>query len=86
MENPNNILLIRSGALGDVLMTTPLIRALRKKFPKSRIDYLVGKWSAVGVKGNKYLNDIIEIEDKVIYGKNPLIVFKLIELIKKKKV
>ena len=32
LPKPNSILLFKLGAIGDVLMTTPLIRALRKKY------------------------------------------------------
>ena len=37
-----NILIIKIGALGDVILAVPSIRALRKKFPKSKIKVLVG--------------------------------------------
>ena len=36
-----NILLIKLGALGDVLRTTPLLEGLRKKYPSSHITWLV---------------------------------------------
>src|SRR5688572_18449240 len=33
-----SILLIRFSSLGDVILTLPLLRALREKFPEARID------------------------------------------------
>ena len=36
-----NILLIRLRMIGDVVFTTPAIRALRRRFPDARITYLV---------------------------------------------
>jgi heptosyltransferase-2 len=38
---PKRILIIRLTALGDVLLATPLLRALRKAFPEAEIDWLV---------------------------------------------
>ncbi len=42
----NRILLIRPDHLGDVLLTTPAIHALRKALPNTEIHALVGPWSA----------------------------------------
>lgn len=44
--NMNRILLIRPDHLGDVLLTTPAIRALRAARPYAEIHALVGSWSA----------------------------------------
>lgn len=44
--DPNRILLIRPDALGDVLLTTPAIRALRAALPHAQIHALAGPWSA----------------------------------------
>ena len=44
VESPKKILVFKIGALGDVLMTTPVLRNLRKTFPKAEITYLVGSF------------------------------------------
>ena len=38
---PERILIIQPRQLGDVLLTTPSVRALRKRFPRSKIAFLV---------------------------------------------
>ncbi len=81
--DPKKILIIRSGAIGDVVMTTPLIKALRKRYPNAEIDYLVGNWSKKVLEGNPYLNRIITFDDKIVYEKNWREVKKLAEEIKK---
>jgi len=84
-DNPKKILIIRSGALGDVLMSTPFLTALRKRYPESKISYLVGKWSSAILKNNPNIDRIIEFEDKIVYKKNISEVAKLIEKIRKEK-
>jgi heptosyltransferase-2/heptosyltransferase-3 len=42
----NRILLIRPDHLGDVLLTTPAIHALRASYPTAEIHMLAGPWSA----------------------------------------
>lgn len=45
-ESSQRVLLIRPDHLGDVLLTTPSIQALRRALPQSEIHALVGSWSA----------------------------------------
>ncbi len=41
IQTPNKILIIRMSSIGDVLLTTPVIRHLKNKFPGSRIDFVI---------------------------------------------
>ncbi len=53
------ILLIRFGSLGDVVLTTPVIRAVREAFPDAYIAMLVGDRSADIVSENPRLDEVI---------------------------
>ena len=44
--------------MGDIILTTPLIRAVRKKYPMARIDFVVKDQFAALVQGNPHLNKI----------------------------
>jgi ADP-heptose:LPS heptosyltransferase len=44
--NPQNILVIDFGQLGDVVVSLPALRALRQKFPSSRITVAAGAAAA----------------------------------------
>ncbi|MEK6887003.1 MAG: glycosyltransferase family 9 protein [Nanoarchaeota archaeon] len=81
----NKILLFKVGALGDVLMTTPLVRQLRKAFPKSEIVYYVGKYAADVINGNKNLDRIEVFDQNIFYKKNPLKALSLRNKIKREK-
>jgi heptosyltransferase-2 len=41
MVSPEKILIIRLSAMGDILLATPLLRALRRRFPTARLDFVV---------------------------------------------
>jgi lipopolysaccharide heptosyltransferase II len=56
-----NILLIRLRLVGDVVFTTPAIRALRRRFPDARITYLVETAASAIVSGNPHLDDVIVV-------------------------
>jgi heptosyltransferase-2 len=38
---PEKILIIRLSAIGDILLVTPLLRALRQRFPQAKLDFAV---------------------------------------------
>ncbi len=54
----NKILLVRLDHIGDLLMATPAIAALRRKFPEARIDLLGGKHALEIYRGNADINHI----------------------------
>jgi heptosyltransferase II len=57
-----NILLIRLRLVGDVVFTTPAIRALRSRFPGARLTYLVERAAAPIVVGNPRLDEVLVID------------------------
>lgn len=58
-ETPGRILIVKLSSIGDVLMATPVARALRVAFPESYIAWIVERKSADVVLGNPYLDDVI---------------------------
>lgn len=63
----NKILIIKLGAIGDLLMTTPAIRALKKAYPTMHISLLAGKSSKMAVSSNPHIDELIECDDYIIY-------------------
>jgi ADP-heptose:LPS heptosyltransferase len=55
------ILLIRLRLIGDVVFTTPAIRALREHYPDARLLYLVESAAAPVVTGNSHLSEVIAV-------------------------
>lgn len=56
---PQRILLIQLHHLGDVLLTTPAIRAARRTFPTARIDFLTNALGAAALDGNPHLDSVL---------------------------
>jgi heptosyltransferase I len=54
-----NILVVRLGALGDVVHTIPAVTALRRAFPDARIDWLVDA-------KHRSIVDLVSVLDEVI--------------------
>ena len=57
-----NILLIRLSSLGDIVLTSPAIRAVREHFPKARISMLVASQSADLLTENPHLDEVIRFD------------------------
>ena len=77
------ILFFKMGAIGDVLMTTPLVRQTRKALPKAEIHYLAGESSSQILKNNKNIDKIIKFNERIITNKRILRWLKLTRNIRK---
>lgn len=61
MKDPHDTtLIIRLSSVGDVVLSSPLIRALRRSRPGARIDFLVKSSCAELVRSNPHLSGVIE--------------------------
>ena len=71
LDQIRRILILRMGPLGETLLTTPVIRALRRRFPKAYIAYMVAPGREDLVSANPNLNEVITYSvsiPKLIYG------------------
>ncbi|MBM3856675.1 MAG: glycosyltransferase family 9 protein [Verrucomicrobia bacterium] len=57
MEKPKNILVIRRDNIGDLICTTPLLRALREHFPNASISILVSSYNVEVLQGNQDIDE-----------------------------
>lgn len=83
MNYPQKILLIQLRRIGDVLMCTPALRALRANFPKSYIAFITEKESSDILTLNPYLDEVMVLEREKY--RNPLYSLKKIWQIRKKR-
>lgn len=55
------ILIVRAGAIGDTLMATPLVRALRKSFPGAYLAFLCSRMAEEVLKYNPNLDEVFAL-------------------------
>jgi heptosyltransferase-3 len=68
------ILINRSDAIGDTILTTPIAKMLKERFPKCHITFLISAKSADILKKHPY------IDDYKIYHRNARFYFKIREI------
>lgn len=56
------IVVLKSCCLGDLLLATPLVRAMRVAYPSAQLDVAVGEWARPAVTGNPDIERLVELE------------------------
>jgi len=54
-----NFLLVRLRLIGDVVFTTPILRALRRRYPDARLTYVVEPHASPVVAANPHIDELI---------------------------
>jgi ADP-heptose:LPS heptosyltransferase len=62
MRIPERVLIVNPFGIGDVLFTTPVIRAVRRAFPQSRLGYLCNRRTERILQGNPHLDELFIYE------------------------
>lgn len=58
------ILVIRLSSIGDIILTTPILKELKSKYPNIKIDFLVLENFQDSIKGSKYIDNLILFNKK----------------------
>jgi len=61
-QAPERVLIIKPSSLGDVVTAVPVLRALRRKFPKARLSWLISTSCASLLAGDADLDEIVPFE------------------------
>ena len=59
---PMKFLVIRLSSIGDIVLTTPVVRCLRKQYPDAQIDFLVKPGFRQVLEGNPYITHILDYD------------------------
>lgn len=65
MKKIHKILIIRFSSIGDIVLTTPVARCLKKKFPDAEIHYLTKAKFASVIDNNPYISKIHVFSDNL---------------------
>jgi lipopolysaccharide heptosyltransferase II len=72
------IIISRLKYIGDIVLTTPIIHAVRKRYPDAYIAYLGDAKGASLLQNNPYLDEIIPFDfEKPVLIEQPRVIFKL---------
>ncbi len=83
---PTTILILRYGFLGDILLTTPIIRIISEQFPSAKIDYWVSSRAKPALIGNPLIREILNADEGGVPGIfSPCALLRHIKKIKAKK-
>lgn len=64
-EALKKILVIRFSSIGDIVLTTPVIRCLKDKYPNAEIHFITKKNFSSVIASNPYVSKIISIDKEV---------------------
>lgn len=58
------VLIIRLSSIGDIILTTPVLKQLKEKFPEIVIDFVVLKNFKDSIEGSPYIDNLILFDKK----------------------
>ena len=67
MEQPRSILIVQTAFIGDVILATALVEALRQKFPAVQLDFLLRKGNEGLLEGNPQLRSVLIFDKRQKY-------------------
>ncbi len=73
MIEPKNLLLVRTDRIGDVVLSLPLARLVKKRYPGCRITFLLRNYTSALAENHPYIDDILilhESKDGPMIGAN----------------
>ncbi len=80
---PQNILVIDFGQLGDVVLSLPALHAIRAKFPRARITVAVGKPGKLVVEMSNAADETLVVDRVQLRdGSKPVSVWRIARLVK----
>lgn len=60
VTSPARLLIIQPCCIGDVVMATAALDALRRAYPQARIAWLIGAWSRPALEGHPWIDALID--------------------------
>ncbi|MBI2472557.1 MAG: glycosyltransferase family 9 protein [Planctomycetes bacterium] len=84
-DSPGRILLVKTHAIGDTIMITPAIKALRNRYPNAHIGLLTGLSSMKIIQGNTDIDELLAFDESALFAPKPTEIIKLIYRVRMKK-
>ena len=72
MHDPKRILILRRKAIGDVVVSLAVARALRRQWPEARLEMLVDRFAAPVAQGCSELDEVVVYDRRRMSQGNPI--------------
>jgi lipopolysaccharide heptosyltransferase II len=59
-SSPHTIIILKPCCLGDVVLATPTITALKQRYPQANIDVAVGSWSRAVLESHPHIYQLVD--------------------------
>ncbi len=73
MIQPKNLLIVRTDRIGDVVLSLPLVRIIKKHYPNCKITFLLREYTKCLAEQNPFIDEIIVLKEeshKILIKKN----------------
>ncbi len=64
MSNYKNILIVRTDRIGDVVLTLPLAKVIKEKYPYAKVTFLVRDYTTIIPRLNKFVDNVLTLPVK----------------------
>jgi len=64
MNHPQNLLIIRTDRIGDVVLSLPLAELVKKKYPGCRITFLVREYTSSLVADHPFIDEVLILSER----------------------
>lgn len=85
MAKARNILIVKLAAIGDIVLSTPTFRAIRRACPDARISLLIGEASASLIDQDPSFDERWIVEESIFWNKKVYSLWKLFVDIRKRR-
>lgn len=65
VKSPKSVLISRTDSIGDVMLTLPLAKAIKEKYPSCRIYFLGRSYTKAVITACEYVDDFIDVSEYV---------------------
>jgi ADP-heptose:LPS heptosyltransferase len=63
MIKPQNLLIVRTDRIGDVVLTLPLAEIIKRYFPDCKITFLIREYTKSIVEGNPFIDEVLILQE-----------------------
>ena len=64
MIKPENLLIVRTDRIGDVVLSLPLAEIVKRKYPACKVSFLVRNYTSSFVKDNPFIDHVLLVKEK----------------------